>query len=100
MDKNKRETSLETALMLAPQLQQYIHNIDKIPELSQNTQEKVLEWVQQARRKNMLVMTMGILIITSQERRISTEVIYEFMKLGLWEADGITDSDHVILKTS
>ncbi|CAG8791391.1 44212_t:CDS:2, partial [Gigaspora margarita] len=85
--KNKRETSLGTALMLAPQLQQYIHNIDKIPgmgvlvdlflpcntkvriistyipsndkELSQNIQEKVLEWVQQARRKNMLVIMMG-----------------------------------------
>ncbi|CAG8492644.1 42166_t:CDS:2, partial [Gigaspora margarita] len=79
--KNKRETSLGIALLLAPQLQQYIHNINKIL----NTQEKVLERVQQAKRKNMLVIMMGILMITLQERR---------------EADGVTDSDHVILKTS
>ncbi|CAG8730921.1 8475_t:CDS:2 [Gigaspora margarita] len=31
---------------------------------------------------------------------ISTEVIHKFMKPELWQADGITDSDHVILKTS
>ncbi|CAG8853189.1 14366_t:CDS:2, partial [Gigaspora margarita] len=59
IDKNKRETSLRIALMLALQLQQYIYNINKIP-----------------------------------------EVIHEFMQLELWETDGITDSDHVILKTS
>ncbi|CAG8806949.1 12951_t:CDS:2, partial [Gigaspora margarita] len=159
--KNKRETSLGTALMLVSQLQQYIHNIDKIPctgvlvdlflpyntkvriistyipsknkELSQNTQKKVLEWVKQAKRKNMLVITirdfnnnitrkkyknqiplLGNLlknnVLNDMEKEqvscqidniwISAEVIHEFMKPELWEADGITDSDHVILKTS
>ncbi|CAG8834253.1 23852_t:CDS:2, partial [Gigaspora margarita] len=67
-DKNKRETSLRTALMLVLQLQQYIHNIDKIP-------------------------STGVLVDFA-------EVIHEFIKPELWEADGIIDSDHVILKTS
>ncbi|CAG8802113.1 31992_t:CDS:2, partial [Gigaspora margarita] len=98
------------ALMLAPQLQQYIHNTNKIPgtgvlvdlflphntkvriistyipsidkELLQNTQEKVLVWVQQAKRKNI------------------AEIIHEFIKPKLWEADGVTDIERLISEQS
>ncbi|CAG8584222.1 265_t:CDS:2 [Gigaspora margarita] len=117
MSRNKRKTSLRTALMLAPQLQQYIYNIDKILDtgvlvdlfLLHNTK------VQQARRKNMLVIMIGDFNdnITRKKNKNQTpllgnllknnvlnKVIYKFVKPELWEADGVTDSDHVILNTS
>ncbi|CAG8824983.1 30165_t:CDS:2, partial [Gigaspora margarita] len=119
----------------------YIPSNDK--ELLQNTQEKVLAWVQQAKRKNMLIITIrdfndnvtkkksknqmlllsnllknnvlssldffAIMDITWKRNQsasqindiwISAEIIHEFIKPELWEAEEVTDSNHVIMKTT
>ncbi|CAG8623248.1 10538_t:CDS:2 [Gigaspora margarita] len=41
-----------------------------------------------------------LLLSNLLKNNISAEVIHEFTKPELWETDGITDSDHIILKTS